>query len=666
MQAADGGVYHKMTTQDFPLLTVAPQNDNSPLMVMWKTTAATLDFAAVMAVASRIYSPFDATYADKMLEAAKKAWTWAKNNPDVCYNRSGYSGSNSYLNISSSCTNKSNDPTKTGAYEDDNVNDEFFFAAVALATVTDATEQTSLGLFTQMDQSLNANKQTWNPTGYFSEAASWQIVGTLGSYEIIRNKDKFPAKYYNDALDVLTGNSDWMLGEYENGYGLPFGNIFWWGSNSNIANTGILFMELYEATQDIKYKNAAQATFDYILGRNPLDLSYVTGYGNKRPTHIHDRMTESWSWGIFPGQVVGGASSNGCTGEDNFTTALATRYEDKDGCYGYNEIAINWNAPLAYLSAALSEPGDDIDKIELVTKIDDFANGSSNGITEDEYWFNIIVGAAHIDNLSKEGGELINSEGYAELVGISLPKVNNWATDWSQATIVLQTTNNGILYDLVQCSEGFRYEYKGNAHYFSLESGVTYYYAAAFKNDWYPVTVRYSNVKGSASVDGTPTDKYGDFIRDPHDGGSKNIPLDLNKVNEIHWTVRPSDAAVVTGYLQIKDFECLGLLTVFENAAEKTCLDAGKVWENGVCKTPTTYIHLPQIASTRNILAHTTGDYIVLSNLPKNAKLQVYNLQGKQIYSAHSENSQILKIPVQTKGMYIVKAGNQMVRVAVK
>jgi len=46
---------------------------------------------------------------------------------------------------------------------------------------------------------------------------------------------------------------------------------------------------------------------------------------------------------------------------------------------------------------------------------------------------------------------------------------------------------------------------------------------------------------------------------------------------------------------------------------------------------------------------------ITLESLPSNTKIEVYNLQGKLIYSGYSEKSQILKIPVQTKGMYIVK-----------
>ena len=74
---------------------------------------------------------------------------------------------------------------------------------------------------------------------------------------------------------------------------------------------------------------------------------------------------------------------------------------------------------------------------------------------------------------------------------------------------------------------------------------------------------------------------------------------------------------------------------------------------------------LPQIA-TGSIRVQATTSAITLENLPKNTKVQIYSLQGKQIYSANSENSQILRIPVQTKGMYVVKAGNQMVRVAVR
>ena len=75
MQASDGGVYHKLTSLGFPG-DVMPANDTDPLYVIGKGTAAAFDFAGVMAVAARVYKPFDAAYASKCLEAAKKAYAW--------------------------------------------------------------------------------------------------------------------------------------------------------------------------------------------------------------------------------------------------------------------------------------------------------------------------------------------------------------------------------------------------------------------------------------------------------------------------------------------------------------------------------------------------------------------------------------------------------------
>jgi len=77
-----------------------------------------------------------------------------------------------------------------------------------------------------------------------------------------------------------------------------------------------------------------------------------------------------------------------------------------------------------------------------------------------------------------------------------------------------------------------------------------------------------------------------------------------------------------------------------------------------------TPISSTQVASS-NIQIQTTPTAILLSNLPPNAKIEAYNLQGKQIHSSNSENSQILKILVQTKGMYIVKVNDSILRVLV-
>ena len=79
----------------------------------------------------------------------------------------------------------------------------------------------------------------------------------------------------------------------------------------------------------------------------------------------------------------------------------------------------------------------------------------------------------------------------------------------------------------------------------------------------------------------------------------------------------------------------------------------------------TTPIHIANNPSIKQIKIQTIGKTIALQNLPANAKIEIYNLQGKRIYSANHENPKILKIGVQT-GVYIVKAGNQTLKVAVR
>jgi len=56
----------------------------------------------------------------------------------------------------------------------------------------------------------------------------------------------------------------------------------------------------------------------------------------------------------------------------------------------------------------------------------------------------------------------------------------------------------------------------------------------------------------------------------------------------------------------------------------------------------------PENPKIGRIGVQTTNNTIILENLPPNAKIELYNLQGKRIYSTTSH----LKIEVQTKGIY--------------
>ena len=57
-----------------------PGADKADRYVIGKTSASALDFAAMMAMAGRIYKNYDADYAADCIVRAENAWIWAKAN----------------------------------------------------------------------------------------------------------------------------------------------------------------------------------------------------------------------------------------------------------------------------------------------------------------------------------------------------------------------------------------------------------------------------------------------------------------------------------------------------------------------------------------------------------------------------------------------------------
>ena len=322
MQASDGGVYHKLTSLGFPG-DVMPAQDNSKLYVIGKSTAGTFDFAAIMAMASRIYKPFDASYASKCLEAAKKAYSWGLSNP-----------SRNYL------ANPSD--VSTGAYENDNPNDEKLLAGTELFITT--------------------GDASYKQSGTSEYVSYWGDVTGLATYEKATHQTQFGGDA-NEAKQKILGTADNFVNRAEKGFGVVMAkDDFVWGSNSTASNQGVWLLHAYYITGEQKYYKAAVKALDYLLGKNPLDMSFVTGYGTKSPKMPHHRPSTSDNVEEpIPGMLVGGPQPGGedvgskaewkC--DDYRTGQAAMAYTDQRCSYATNEVAINWNAPLAYLAGAI-------------------------------------------------------------------------------------------------------------------------------------------------------------------------------------------------------------------------------------------------------------------------------------------------------------------------
>ena len=82
MQADDGSVYHKLSALKFCGYVMPEAEKERRYFSPWGS-AATADFAAVMAQASRAYRPFEASFSDRCLTAAEKSYRFLALHPAV-------------------------------------------------------------------------------------------------------------------------------------------------------------------------------------------------------------------------------------------------------------------------------------------------------------------------------------------------------------------------------------------------------------------------------------------------------------------------------------------------------------------------------------------------------------------------------------------------------
>jgi endoglucanase len=320
----DGGVYHKLTNKGFDAV-VMPHQATSARYVVQKTTAATLDFAAVMAQASRVFAPFEAQrpgLSARMLAASKAAWTWAAAHPATPYHQPA--------------------DIHTGGYDDDKFDDEFKWAAAELYVSTRDDSFLKAMLSRQVKVDL----------------PGWGSVGTLGWITLAQHRDHLTpaadrAAITQSLLPLAQELTErWQASAYRVSMGK---DDFYWGSNAVALNQALVLIQGYRLSGERRMLDAAQAAFDFVLGRHPTGYSMVTGFGERSPLHPHHRPSGAQpELPPVPGFIVGGPRREGSDDcATPYPAGAAKAWQDHMCSFTTNEVAINWNAPLVYLSAAL-------------------------------------------------------------------------------------------------------------------------------------------------------------------------------------------------------------------------------------------------------------------------------------------------------------------------
>lgn len=337
MQDTDGGVYHKLTEPDFEGF-IRPDECRKTRYVVLKTTAAALDFAATMALAARVYAPFEAAYPGFVAEAtkaAKRAYQWAEDNPIVYYDQPKMNE-----HFSPAIT--------TGAYDDNCVVDEFYWAATELYLLTHDN--------VYKEKALNTCPEEYTP-------AVWGDVAELASLEWMMHRDE----QFDFALECQDALFSHLLPYIEEGetvsvYRSPYGNRendFFWGCNSEgCCWRGVECLYAYRLTGDEKYRINAERCLNYVLGQNATGYCYVTGFGTHPTSHPHHRLSFSHPKGTLPGFLAGGpnpARQDAETDGVKYPKGIAAdeSYLDYQPSYASNEVTINWNVTLFALTAGI-------------------------------------------------------------------------------------------------------------------------------------------------------------------------------------------------------------------------------------------------------------------------------------------------------------------------
>jgi len=330
---ASGMAHHKVADEKWTSLPLAPHEDKEKRQLFPPATGATLNLAANAAQCARIWRSIDPAFANRCLAAAEKAWAAARRNPEV-YPIADFTGS--------------------GGYGDTDFSDEFYWAAAELFATTGKPAY------------ARALRSSRHFRAGIAAEPGWPSVAPLGTITLASVPSRLAPREANAMKTAIRAAADRFLADREKvGYAIPYAPAggYPWGSTSSILNRAMILAIARDLTGDARYRDGVIDAMDFILGRNPLDRSFVTGYGARPMQNPHHRFWARQASPNYPppppGALSGGPNSTAMTDDVaklmKGKCAPQTCWADDYRAFALNEVAINWNAPLVWVSAWLAK-----------------------------------------------------------------------------------------------------------------------------------------------------------------------------------------------------------------------------------------------------------------------------------------------------------------------
>ncbi|QMV41506.1 hypothetical protein FPL14_10095 [Cohnella cholangitidis] len=337
--AASGGFYARVTFQDDDNLVdreVIDADTVSPRTNI-KTTADTATAAAVLAHAYLIYQTIDPAFAQSCLDAAIDAWGYLEAHPELI------------------------GTPNTGRWPYDVTDDASnrLWAAGSLYRTTGDAKYNNyfVANYTKMGKFFEDANEF---------ASSWGDTFNTGFFSYLKAANKNPAvvswyttkyeQWFNDKVNRYNEsawNSIVRNGHYIWGITMQFADV----PMEMIIGTKLLgtYANNLEIINDITYSQ-----LDWILGANPVGISFVSGYGDNSVKYPFSVMFRTDGLqGVPKGYLVGGPNrfSNDVNTGNQISRFAAKNYTDNFQEWTTNEHTVYWNSGLVFVAAFATGSG---------------------------------------------------------------------------------------------------------------------------------------------------------------------------------------------------------------------------------------------------------------------------------------------------------------------
>lgn len=337
MQRQDGGVFHKVSCYHFCAF-INPQDEKDQLVIAPVSTTATADFAGTCAFAASIYRQYDAAFARQLLAAALKAYEYVESHDEEPF--------------------KNPPEITTGGYGDWSSVDEHYFASAALFMQTGEEKYLEKALKLRQEIEAAPDDPNFPWKNKWLEGFGWGMVAGYGTEIFLRAKDKIKDKKTVKLFeDSIIKNADKILERVKTAsFGTSLDKVHW-GSCGQVCDLAHLLLAAWDISGNKDYYEAAKKQLDYVLGCNPNNICYITGFGANTVKYPHHRPSGAVGK-TMPGMLSGGPCEglyDACAKEKLGPLNLPPLrcFIDDAASYSTNEIAIYWNSSFVYVASKL-------------------------------------------------------------------------------------------------------------------------------------------------------------------------------------------------------------------------------------------------------------------------------------------------------------------------